>query len=155
MNNVKDYPMIIVIQRVKKASVKVNNQIVGSIDNGMLIFTGIEKGDSIEDSDYLAKRTSEFRIFEDSEGKMNKSIIESKGSALVVSQFTLAASTKKGRRPGFDKAASKEEAEALYMYYADALKNKGIHVETGEFKAYMQVELVNDGPVTFILKSKS
>jgi D-tyrosyl-tRNA(Tyr) deacylase len=146
--------MKIVLQRVKQAAVEVEQKVRGEIDKGVCLLVGIEKGDSEEDAQYLANKTVELRIFPDKEGKMNLSLLDIKGEVLAVSQFTLAASVKKGRRPSFDNAEAPERAERLFSYFVELIKEKGIKIETGVFGALMEVNLVNDGPVTFILSSK-
>jgi len=145
--------MKIVLQRVKQAAVEVEQEVRGKISKGVCLLVGIEKGDSEEDAQYLANKTVELRIFPDEEGKMNLSLMDIKGEVLVVSQFTLAASVKKGRRPSFDNAEAPERAEKLFSYFVELIREKGIKVETGVFGALMEVHLVNDGPVTFILSS--
>jgi len=142
-----------VLQRVNHAVVRVGGQITGSIKKGILIFLAVSKDDTREDADYLAKKSAELRIFEDTEGKMNLSSLEVDAKALVVSQFTLYGDCRKGRRPSFDNAADPDKGKALYDYFIEALKNQGLEVETGQFQAMMDVELVNDGPVTLILES--
>ena len=144
--------MKLLIQRVKQASVAVNNQVVGQINQGLLIFIGIVKGDTKQQADYLARKASNLRIFEDNQGKMNLSIKDINGSALVISQFTLAGDCTQGNRPGFDSAARPQEAQPLYEYFSAQLRAEGIPVENGIFQADMQVSLINDGPVTFILE---
>jgi D-tyrosyl-tRNA(Tyr) deacylase len=144
----------IVLQRVKQASVKVQNRTAGTIGQGVCLFVGVEKGDSEEEARYLAHKIVELRIFPDEEGKMNLSLLDVQGEVLSVSQFTLAGSLKKGRRPSFDNAESPEKAEALFLYFVSLIKQKGLKVETGVFGALMEVYLVNDGPVTFILEKK-
>jgi len=144
----------IVLQRVKQAAVEVNKQTVGQIDKGVCLLVGIEKGDTEEEALYLAHKITELRIFPDEEGKMNLSLLDIRGEVLAVSQFTLAASLKKGRRPSFDNAEYPERAENLFRFFVDVIKEKGIKVETGVFGALMDVHLVNDGPVTFILEKK-
>jgi len=124
---------------------------VASIDGGLLALLGVERDDLPEDADELADKTAELRIFADREGRMNRSVEEVRGSVLVVSQFTLAASTRKGRRPSFHLAADPELAERLYVRFADRLAARGVPVERGIFQAMMEVELVNDGPVTVLL----
>ncbi len=146
--------MIAVLQRVKKAEVRVGLKIIGRIKKGILVFLGIGKADSKEDANYLAKKIGELRIFEDSIGKMNLSIQEVKGEFLVVSQFTLLGDCQDGRRPSFDKAAQPKSAESLYEYFVEQLKKYSLPVATGEFRALMEVDLVNYGPVTFILDSR-
>lgn len=143
--------MIVILQRVSKASVTVDEKCVASIDSGLLALVGIEKGDSEEDTKYLAGKTTELRIFADQNGKMNKSVQDIGGKVLAVSQFTLLAEWRKGRRPGFTNAASPEEGNRLYEKYVEFVKSSGVGVETGIFAADMQVELINDGPVTLVL----
>ena len=146
--------MKIVLQRVKQAAVEVNNQTVGKINKGVCLLIGVEKGDTEEEALCLAHKLTELRIFPDKEGKMNLSLLDIQGEVLAVSQFTLAASLKKGRRPSFDNAEDPERAENLFRFFVDMIKEKGIKVETGVFGALMDVHLVNDGPVTFILDKK-
>jgi D-tyrosyl-tRNA(Tyr) deacylase len=143
-----------VLQRVSQARVKIAGETVAEIGPGLLVLAGVFKGDAEPDADYLAQKTAELRIFEDAEGKMNLSVLESGGAILVVSQFTLAADVRKGRRPSFDPAAPPEQAERLYLLYADRLRARGLAVKTGVFGAVMEVDLTNRGPVTFILDSK-
>ncbi len=143
-----------VIQRVTSASVEVADQVVGTIGPGILVLLGVEKGDEQRDAERLAEKIVTLRIFEDEEGKMNRSLAEIKGELLAVSQFTLAGNCAKGRRPSFDTAAPPEEANRLYEQFVQAVKNLGIPVATGIFQATMKVSLVNDGPVTFILESR-
>lgn len=148
--------MKIVIQRVSEAAVKIDDQIVGKISNGMLILVGIEHEDTNEDADWLVQKVLGLRIFSDNEGKMNLSYEEVGGRFLVVSQFTLHASTKKGNRPSYIQAARPEVAIPLYNYFVQQLgKFSSSEVETGEFGADMKVSLVNDGPVTIIIDSKN
>lgn len=144
--------MKILVQKVLNASVTVNGQKVSKINNGLLLFVGVEKGDSEPQADYLAKKTANLRIFEDENNKMNLSIMDVKGEILAVSQFTLAADLSRGNRPGFDGAARPEDAKPLYEYFVKQLENYGISVQTGIFQADMKVELLNDGPCTFILQ---
>jgi D-tyrosyl-tRNA(Tyr) deacylase len=146
--------MKIVLQRVKQASVAVDGKIVGEIGPGICLLIGVEKGDTEEDAQYLARKVIELRIFSDSEGKMNLSLIDTRGEILAVSQFTLAASVEKGRRPGFDRAEEAEKAENIFNYLIRLLRDRGLSVETGLFGALMDVNLVNEGPVTFILQSR-
>jgi len=141
----------LVLQRVREAHVKVKGKITGEIDKGFCLLVGIEKGDTEEDAHYLADKVSGLRIFSDREGKMNLSIKETGGEILAVSQFTLAGSVKKGRRPSFDRAEEPEKAERLFDFFVDQLRKKKIKTETGVFGAFMDVYLVNDGPVTFII----
>jgi len=146
--------MRVVIQRVKEAQVKVAGQMVGQIARGMLVFLGIAKADSQLSADYLVKKITELRIFEDTQGKMNLSAQEVGGQYLVISQFTLYGNCDKGRRPSFDEAASPALGEELYNYFVAQLKGTKAIVETGVFRATMDVSLINDGPVTFIIDSK-
>jgi D-tyrosyl-tRNA(Tyr) deacylase len=140
------------LQRVKSASVTVNGKKVSQIGQGLLILFGVEKGDSQAQADFLAKKSTNLRIFEDENGKMNLSIKDIKGEALIVSQFTLAGDTSRGNRPGFDTAADPKSAEQLYRYFSDTVRSYGVPVQNGIFQADMQVELINDGPVTFMLE---
>lgn len=144
--------MKILVQKVLSASVMVNQQIVSQIGKGYLLFVGVEKGDSVEKADYLAKKIANFRIFTDENDKMNLSIQDVGGEILAVSQFTLAADLSRGNRPGFDTAAAPREAEPLYEYFVQKLSEKGLSVSTGIFQADMKVSLINDGPCTFILQ---
>lgn len=141
------------IQRVNKASVSVDNKIVGAIGEGMLIFLGVLEGDSEKEVDYLAKKALEYRIFCDEDGRMNKSLLDIKGEALVVSQFTLAADGKKGRRPSFDQAASPLLAKPLYEKFIQKLE-AFVKTESGCFGAKMLVSIENNGPATFMLDYK-
>jgi D-tyrosyl-tRNA(Tyr) deacylase len=142
-----------VLQRVTGAHVSVDGEIVGAIDQGIMVLLGVEQGDGPQDAAQLAKKTAELRLFEDADGKMNLSVEDIGGQLLVVSQFTLAADCRKGRRPGFSRAAPPEIAETLYLDYIEHLRQRGLSVATGRFQAMMQVHLVNDGPVTFLLDS--
>jgi D-tyrosyl-tRNA(Tyr) deacylase len=146
--------MRIVLQRVKNARVDVAGETVGSIGVGSLILLGVTQRDKEEDADYLADKVVKLRIFPDEAGRMNRSLLEVGGSLLVVSQFTLYGDCRKGRRPSFDEAAPPEQARALYGYFIQRLKSSNIAVETGVFQAEMEIHLINDGPVTFILDSK-
>jgi D-aminoacyl-tRNA deacylase len=141
------------LQRVSQASVCVDGQCIGAIQSGILLFLGIEKIDTILSVEKLARKVLSFRIFSDTNGKMNLSVTDCQASLLVVSQFTLVAETEKGSRPGFSLAASPEHAEALYLSFIQVLKKSGLNVQTGQFGADMQVHLVNDGPVTFLLSA--
>ena len=143
-----------VIQRVTAADVQVDLEIVGRIGTGLLVLLGIARTDEEKHADYLADKVVNLRIFEDGEGKMNRSLLETGGELLVVSQFTLLGDCQKGRRPSFVEAAPPERAEQLYEYFVDQLRLKGINVSTGQFQAKMAVSLVNDGPVTLIVESK-
>ncbi|AMV73793.1 D-tyrosyl-tRNA(Tyr) deacylase [Desulfuromonas sp. DDH964] len=143
-----------VLQRVSQARVRVENEIVGAIGPGLLILLGVGQGDAEADARYLAEKSAALRIFEDGAGKMNLALAESGGAALVVSQFTLYADCRKGRRPGFSGAAPPDEANRLYLFFVTQLRALGVTVATGVFQADMQVELVNDGPVTMLLDSR-
>jgi D-tyrosyl-tRNA(Tyr) deacylase len=143
-----------VIQRVKQSSVTVGNQTVGKIGNGILVFLGVAKQDGERDADYLADKIANLRIFEDENGKMNRSLLEASGEMLVVSQFTLLGDCRKGRRPSFINAAGPDDANALYERFVSMVRQKGISVQTGQFQTMMAVSLINDGPVTLILESK-
>jgi len=143
-----------VIQRVTSASVRVEGKIVGSIEHGLLVLLGVAKGDGESDGRFLIEKIRMLRIFSDEQGKMNRSLVDNGGSVLLVSQFTLLSRTMNGRRPSFDDAAPSDEAKRLYEQVAVGLRDQGTHVETGVFAAHMQVELLNDGPVTFVLDSR-
>lgn len=143
-----------VVQRVSQASVTVGEETVGRIDRGFLILLGVENGDSESDVHQLADKIAVLRVFDDADGKMNLALDDVRGAALVVSQFTLLGDCRKGRRPSFVDAAPPEQANALYETFVAALGIKGIPVETGRFRATMQVALVNDGPVTLLLDSR-
>ncbi len=142
-----------VVQRVKESKVEVQGKRVGAIGPGLLIFLGVGEDDSEKDCDYLANKIVHLRIFPDREDLMNLSLIDTGGSALVVSQFTLWGDCRKGRRPSFVRAARPEKAEELYERFIGLLKEKGIDVATGQFQAMMEVSLINDGPVTLMLDS--
>ncbi len=142
-----------VLQRVSQAQVVVAGETVGAISQGLLVLLGVEQDDAEGDAAYLAKKTAELRLFEDDGSKMNLSVEDIGGEVLVVSQFTLAADCRKGRRPGFSRAAPPEEANRLYQHYVALLRQRGVSVATGQFQAMMQVSLTNDGPVTFLLDS--
>lgn len=147
--------MITVIQRVSEASVTIDNAIKGKIDQGLMILIGIEEADGKEDIDWLVRKVLNLRIFEDEEGVMNKSLIDVEGEVLLISQFTLHASTKKGNRPSYIKAAKPDIAIPLYEQFIEVLEAElGRGIQTGEFGADMKVGLVNDGPVTIIIDSK-
>ena len=142
-----------VIQRVSRAKVTVAGEVSGEIGRGLLVLLGVGKGDSPADADYLAEKTVGLRIFEDGEGKMNRSVAEAGGGVLVVSQFTLYGDVRKGRRPSFDGAAPPEIARELYEYFVARIRESGLRCETGRFQEMMDVELVNEGPVTILLDS--
>lgn len=142
-----------VVQRVKSASVKVEGELVSEIGAGVLIFLGVAHEDTATEIEYIANKVANLRIFEDEEGKMNRSLLDMGGAALVVSQFTLYGDCRKGRRPSFIKAARPELANALYEQFITALEQQGIPTQGGTFQAMMDVELVNDGPVTILLDS--
>jgi D-tyrosyl-tRNA(Tyr) deacylase len=146
--------MIAVIQRCSRGKVTVSEKVVGEIDNGLVILLGVQKGDTENDADFLVNKISGLRIFSDENDKMNLSIKDVNGSALVISQFTLCGDTKKGRRPSFIKAATPDDGNRLYEYFMLEMKKGGVPIESGEFGAMMDVELVNNGPVTFVLNSK-
>jgi D-tyrosyl-tRNA(Tyr) deacylase len=143
-----------VLQRVTRASVEVEGAIVGRIGAGWLVLLGVARGDSDADADWMAEKVAGLRAFEDDEGKMNRSVAEAGGAVLVVSQFTLLGDCRGGRRPSFTDAAPPDEAERLYRLVADRLAGMGLEVATGVFRAMMNVELVNDGPVTLLLDSR-
>ena len=146
--------MRIVLQRVKSARVDVRGETVGSIGIGLVILLGVTQSDQPEDAEYLADKLIYLRIFSDQAGRMNQSLLEVGGALLVVSQFTLYGDCRKGRRPSFDQAAPPEQARALYECFIQRLKSSTIAVETGVFQAEMEIHLINDGPVTFIVDSK-
>lgn len=144
--------MKVLVQRVKKAQVEVDNQVVGNIQNGLLAFVGFTDGDSSSNIDYLVDKIINLRIFDDENGIMNKSLLDINGSILSVSQFTLYADTTKGRRPSYSKALKGEEAIILYDEFNQKLRNTSLHIETGIFGAEMLVSLINDGPITIMLE---
>ena len=145
--------MRVVLQRVKEAHVNVDGATVGSIATGMVVLVGVTSTDSRQDADYLVEKIIHLRIFPDEARKMNRSLLEASGALLVVSQFTLYGDCKKGRRPSFDSAAPPDLARNLYDYFVERLRFRNIPVQTGVFQAEMEIHLVNDGPVTFILDS--
>jgi len=142
------------LQRVTEASVSVAGEVVGTIGQGLVIFVGVASGDTEKDAQYLAQKTVNLRIFADEEGKFNLSALDIKGELLLVSQFTLLADTKKGRRPSFVEAALPEQAEKLFNYFVEQIYTTDLKVETGRFQEYMHVEIHNDGPVTILLDSR-
>ena len=145
--------MKLVIQRVKEASVRVNDDVTGAIRTGLLVFVGIARTDTHEDADYLVDKLIGLRVFPDENGKMNRNVVEARGSVLVVSQFTLYGDCRRGKRPSFDLAAPPEEAIALFSYFLEKIRRGPVPVESGVFQASMQVHLVNDGPVTILIDS--
>lgn len=145
--------MKVILQRVRQAEVRVAGERVGQIGQGMLIFVAVAKDDTAEDADYLIRKATELRMFADDDGKMNLSSLEAGAEFLVVSQFTLYGDCRKGRRPSFDRAALPEKGEELYNYFVQGLRGRNLKVQTGRFAAMMEVDLINDGPVTFVLES--
>ena len=145
--------MNVLIQRVKSASVRIDGKIFSSIEQGILSLVGIEKGDTESQVDKLASKIVNLRIFSDEQGKMNKSLLDINGQMLIVSQFTLCGDCKKGTRPSFDKSEEPKRAEELYELFIKKVSNTGIKTATGKFAAMMDVELINDGPVTFMLEA--
>jgi D-tyrosyl-tRNA(Tyr) deacylase len=143
-----------IVQRVKRASVTVDGKVVSEISNGLLILLGVAREDTPADIDYMANKVANLRIFQDEQGKMNLSLLEVAGEALVVSQFTLYGDCRKGRRPSFIEAAQPEKADEMYQAFIAALSQTGIRTKGGIFHAYMDVELINDGPVTILLDSQ-
>lgn len=146
--------MRVVVQRVNHCKVEVENQIYSEIEKGLLLLVGIKDGDGAEDIQYLVQKIGHLRIFEDEEGKMNRSVFDQGGQIMIVSQFTLYGDCKKGRRPSFIEAAKPEEAIVIYQEFVKEFRQTGLVIKTGEFQAHMNVILDNDGPVTFILESK-
>ena len=142
-----------VVQRVSEASVEVSGEIVGEIGPGLAVLVGVKQGDTEADARYLAEKTAHLRVFNDSEGRMNLSLLERGGGVLVVSQFTLYGDARRGRRPSYAEAAAPEAAESLYLRYCDLLREMGVSVQTGRFGAKMTVRLVGEGPVTILLDS--
>lgn len=142
-----------VLQRVTEARVEVAGQIAGEIGAGLLILLAVARGDATDDADYLAEKIANLRIFDDDEGKMNRSLVDTCGAMLVVSQFTLYGDVRRGRRPSYSDAAEPEKANQLYEYFVDRVRGLGLKVETGVFQAMMKVTLTNDGPVTILLDS--
>jgi len=146
--------MRVVLQRVSQAKVEVDNNIVGQIGRGLLVYLGVGTGDQLSDAEYIAQKLVNLRIFADPAGKMNKSVTDVKGDVLLISNFTLQADCRKGRRPGFDGAAEPELAQQLYEKTAELIAHRGVKVEKGIFASHMHVSSINDGPGTFILDSK-
>jgi D-tyrosyl-tRNA(Tyr) deacylase len=143
-----------VVQRVSRAEVRVEGRLVGGIGRGLLVLVGIAREDTPEAGKVLAEKIANLRIFDDDQGRMNRSLLEAGGAVLCVSQFTLYGDCRKGRRPSYDRAAPPEAARVLYESLVESLRALGVQVETGEFRAMMDVELVNDGPVTLLLDSE-
>ena len=146
--------MRVVVQSVSQARVAVKQDTIGEIDRGLCILVGVGKQDSEEDADFLADKLKNLRIFEDEQGKMNRSVTDIGGEVLVVSQFTLYGDCRKGNRPSFTDAAPTEQAERLYQRFAERLRDAGLKVASGRFQAHMEVSLINDGPVTLVLQSE-
>jgi D-tyrosyl-tRNA(Tyr) deacylase len=142
-----------VVQRVSRAKVTINEWISGEIGLGLLVLLGVGHDDTETDATYLAEKVAGLRIFEDHDGKMNRSVLDVSGSVLVVSQFTLYGDARRGKRPSFDAAAPPELARRLYEFFVDRIRDEGLRCETGRFQEMMQVELVNEGPVTILLDS--
>jgi D-tyrosyl-tRNA(Tyr) deacylase len=143
-----------VIQRVSRARVLVDGQIIGEITKGLLVLLGVGQEDTQADADYLADKTVGLRVFEDEDGRMNRAVAEISGAVLVVSQFTLYGDVRRGKRPSFDAAAPPQKARDLYEYFVERIRRASLQCETGRFQEMMQVELLNDGPVTILLDSK-
>lgn len=143
-----------VIQRVSRAQVSVEGEVCGKIEGGLLVLLGVGKADTEADAEYLAEKIAGLRIFEDENGKMNRSVLDAAGRILAVSQFTVYGDVRRGKRPSFDDAAAPELARLLYEHFVAAVRAAGLACETGRFQATMQVELLNDGPVTILLDSK-
>ena len=146
--------MIAVVQRVTSSSVSVNDSMVSTIGRGLNVLLGVDAGDGETDADYLATKITHLRIFEDRHGKMNRSLIDTGGQMIVISQFTLLADCRKGRRPSFVNAAKPPVAEGLYLRFVDRVRKLGVEVHTGHFGAHMQVAITNDGPVTLVIVSR-
>ncbi len=146
--------MKVLLQRVTRASVSVASEVVGRIGQGLVVFVGVADGDTEKDVQYLAQKTAGLRIFADEEGRFNLSTLDIKGELLVISQFTLMADTRRGRRPSFTEAASPSRAKEIFEQFVEQARATGLRVETGRFQQYMHVEIHNDGPVTILLDSK-
>ena len=146
--------MRLVLQRVTSASVNVQDRTVGSIGTGLLVFLGVSKLDTVSEADYLLEKLLGLRIFPDEAGKMNRNVVEANGALLIVSQFTLYGDCRRGRRPSFDEAAPPDQAKTLYDYFVECARLTSVPVETGVFQASMEVHIVNDGPVTFVIDSQ-
>lgn len=145
--------MIAVVQRVSRAAVRVDGAIVGAIDRGLLVLVAIEKDDTPRELDWVSDKVVEMRVFDDSEGRMNRSALETGADLLVVSQFTLVGDLRRGRRPGFERAAPPETAREMFEQFVERLRRHPLRVETGRFRERMEVDLVNDGPVTLIVRA--
>ena len=143
-----------VVQRVSRARVTVESRSIGQIERGLMVLVGVGSGDVQSDAEYLAEKISALRIFEDADGKMNRNVTEAGGAVLAVSQFTLYGDARRGKRPSFDAAARPEQARGLFEDFVERVRALGLRCETGQFQAEMQVELVNDGPVTILLDSE-
>ena len=143
-----------VVQRVSRASVKVESETVGQIEAGLLVLLGVGQDDAESDADYLVDKITGLRVFEDADGKMNRSVIDEGGAILAVSQFTLFGDVRRGKRPSFDAAARPEQAKKLYEYFVEKVRAVGVRCETGTFQAMMKVELANEGPVTIMVDSR-
>jgi len=143
-----------VVQRVTEARVEVAGKVVGEIGAGLLVLLGVARDDARDDADYLAEKINNLRVFDDDQGKMNRSLLETGGAMLAVSQFTLYGDVRRGRRPSYSDAAEPEKANELYQYFVERVRSFGVKVETGVFQAMMKVSLVNDGPVTILLDSR-
>lgn len=143
-----------VIQRVKRATVRVEDRVVGEIETGLLVLAGVAADDTSESGEWMAEKIVNLRVFDDAQGRMNRTLYEANGAILCVSQFTLLGDCRKGRRPSYDRAATPEAAKPIFDLLVGALRARGARVETGEFRAMMDVELVNDGPVTLLLDSE-
>ncbi len=146
--------MRIIVQRVKKCSVSVNKLLIGNIDFGLLAYLGIEKGDTIKDLDYLAKKLTALRIFKDQNGLMNLSVSDINGSVMIISQFTICADTRKGNRPSYNKAEKPDTAKLFYLDFIKKLKETGLNIQSGKFQEEMEVMYINDGPVTILMDSR-
>ena len=146
--------MRLVIQRVKEAHVFIEGKVFSQISRGLLVFVAVGKTDEVKDAEYFVGKIKHLRVFEDEKGKMNLSVLDVNGALLVVSQFTLLGDCVKGRRPSFEEAAEPKRAEELYNYFVQKLKENSLKVETGQFRAMMEISLINDGPVTLVLDSK-
>ena len=143
-----------VVQRVSRATVTIDDKVTGEIGQGLLVLLGVGQNDSESDAEYCAEKICGLRIFEDDQGKMNRSLLDDGGSVLAVSQFTLYGDVRRGKRPSFDAAARPEQAKRLYEYFVDRIRAAGLHCETGRFQEMMHVALVNEGPVTILIDSE-